>query len=249
MNSTVIRALMFGQTITPAFLIFAGLLAFTTLVPSRVTAQNPRLEARVTEVQRATVANEEALAYYTWQEQQTISINGEVRKQTLFQVQIGPDAKPLRAEIETGNESSGEAHRHGLIRQIVETKTEGYEDYVKQITALAQAYAHPNPERLWQLLQRGSITLGSAGFQGEFQLVVQNYLKAGDSVTLLFNSEQKALVSVQVSSYVSDPREPVTMSTQFVRLPSGLNHVSSMLINDESKQVTVMVQASDYQKM
>ena len=245
----MIRRLMFGQTITPTFLISAGLVAFTTLEPSRVAAQNPRLEARLAEVQRATIANEEALASYTWQEQQTISINGEVRKQTLFQVQVGPDARPLRAEIETGSESSGVAHRHSLIRRIVETKPEGYEDYAKQITALGQAYARPNPERLWQLLHRGSITLGSAGFQGEFQLVIQNYLKPGDSLTLLFNSEQKALVSVQVSSYVSDPREPATISTQFVRVPGGPNHVSSMLINDESKRIIVTVQTSDYQKM
>lgn len=239
---------MFGKT-TPTILISAGLFAYTTLVPSRVTAQNPRLEARLAEVQRSTGANEKALAYYTWQEQQTISINGEVRKQTLFQVQVGPDARPLRAEIETGSESSGEAHRHGLIRRIVETKPEGYEDYAKQIIALAQAYAHPNPERLWQLFQRGGITLGSAGFQGEFQLVVQNYLKPGDSVTLLFNSEEKALISVQVSSYVSDPREPVTISAQFVRLPGGPNHVSSLVMNGASKQIIVTVKSSDYQKM
>ena len=234
---------------TATLLISAALIAFTTLLLSRVTAQNPRLEARVAEVQRATVANEESLAYYTWQEQQTISINGEVRKQTLFQVQIGPDARPVRTEIETGSQSSGQVHRHGLIRRIVQTKTEDNEDYAKQIAALAEAYAHPNPERLWQLFHRGSITMGSAGFQGEFQLVVQNYFKPGDSVTLLFNSEQKALVSVQVSSYVSDPREPATISAQFVRLPGGPNHVSSILINDASKQITVTVQTSDYQKM
>ena len=121
--------------------------------------------------------------------------------------------------------------------------------YVKQIAVLAQAYVHPNPERLQRLFQRGSIALGSAGFQGEFQLVVQNYLKPGDSMTLLFNVKQKVLVSVQVSSYLSDPRDAATISVQFAQLPGGPNHVASMLLSGASKQLTVAVQNSDYQKM
>jgi hypothetical protein len=68
-------------------------------------------------------------------------------------------------------------------------------------------------------------------------------------MTLLFNSKQKALVFVQVSSYLSDPREPLTISAQFAQLPGGPNHVVSMLINGAGKQLSVAVQNSDYQKM
>jgi len=160
-------------------------------------------------------------------------------------VQIGPEGKPFRKVIDSGSD----ARRPSLIRRIVERQTEDYEDSAKQIAALAQAYAHPNPERLWQLFQRGNIVLGSAGFPDEFQLVVQNYLKSGDSMTLLFNSKQKALVFVQVSSYLSDPRDPLTISAQFAQLPGGPNHVVSMLINGAGKQLSVAVQNSDYQKM
>lgn len=241
----MIKALTFRHSIAQTAIITTGLLAFATLKPSRVDAQNPRLEERVVEVQQAAAANEEALAFYTWQEQQTISIHGEVKKQTLFQVQFGPDGKPLRKVIDSGSE----ARRPSLMRRIVEKKTEDYEDYAKQIAALAQTYAHPNPERLWQLFQRGNIMLGSAGFSDEFQLVVQNYLKPGDSMTLLFNLQKKALVFVQVSSYLSDPHDPATFSAQFAQLPGGPNHVASMLINGASKQLTVAVQNSDYKKM
>jgi len=239
------KLLTFGHAIAPTAIIATGLFAFAALKPSGAVPQNPRLEARVVEVQRAAVANEEALANYTWQEQQTITINGDVKKQTRFQVQIGPDGKPFRKVIDSGSD----ARRPGLIRRIVERKTEDYEDSAKQIAALAEAYAHPNPERLWQLFQRGNIVLGSAGFPDEFQLVVQNYLKSGDSMTLLFNSKQKALVFVQVSSYLSDPRDPLTISAQFAQLPGGPNHVVSMLINGAGKQLSVAVQNSDYQKM
>jgi len=248
-KSPEIRALISGHLIAVTAVLTAGLFALTALKPSGAVGQNPRLEERLAEVQRAAVTSEEALASYSWQEQQTISINGEVKKQTLFQVQIGPDGKQLKTEIDSGSASSSEGRRHSLIRRIVETKTDEYDAYAKQIAALAQAYVHPNPERLQLLFQRGSIALGSAGFQGEFQLVVQNYLKPGDSMTLLFNLKQKVLVSVQVSSYLSDPRDAATISAQFAQLPGGPNHVASMLINGASKQLTVAVRNSDYQKM
>jgi hypothetical protein len=239
-KSPEIRTLVSGRLIAVTAVLTAGLFALTTLKPLRAAAQNPRLEERVAEVQRAAVTSEEALASYSWQEQQTISVNGEVKKQTLFLVQIGPDGKQLKTEVDSGSEG----RRHSLIRRIVE-----YEDYANQIAALAQAYVHPNPERLQLLFQRGNIALGSAGFQGEFQLVVQNYLKPGDSMTLLFNFKRKALVSVQVSSYLGDPRDAATISAQFAQLPGGPNHVASMLINGASKQLTVAVQNADYQKM
>jgi hypothetical protein len=248
-KSREMKALTCGHLLVAAAVLTAGLLALAALKPLGAVAQNLRLEEHVAEVQRATVTSEEALASYSWQEQQTISINGEVKKQTLFHVQIGPDGKQLKTEVDSGTESSSEGRRHSLIRRIVETKTDEYEDYAKQIAALAQAYVHPNPERLQLLFQRGNITLGSAGFQGEFQLVVQNYLKPGDSMTLLFNLKQKVLVAVQVSSYLSDPRDAATISAQFAQLPGGPNHVASMLINGASKQLTVAVQNSDYQKM
>jgi hypothetical protein len=226
-----------------------GLFAATILVTPRALAQNPQLEARVAQVQQAAAANKQALAHYTWQEQQTISIKGQVKKQTLFQVQIGPDGKTLKTEVDSDSASSSEGRSCGLKHRIVEKKKEEYEDYVKRIAALAQAYAHPSPERLQQLFQRGNITLGSAAFPGEFQLVVESYLKQGDSMTLVFNPKQKVLVSVHVSSYLSDPQDAATISAQFAQLPGGPNHVASMLINGVSKQLTVAVQNSAYQKM
>jgi hypothetical protein len=243
-----------AKTLSSAHLILicrqtaAGFVAAIVLVAPGVLAQNPQLEERVAQVQQAAVTNKQALAYYTWQEQQTITIKGEV-KQTFFHVKMGPDGKPLKTELDSASEPSSGGRSHGLQHWIVPKKMEEYEGYVKQIAALAQSYAYPNPARLQQLFQQGNITLGSASFPGEFQLMVQNYLKQGDSMTLLFNPKQKMFVAVQVSSYLSDSQDTATISVQFAQIPGGPNHVAAMLINGASKQLTVTVQNSDYQKM
>jgi hypothetical protein len=212
-------------------------------------AQSPQLQERVTEIKQAAASNKQLLAQYTWQERQTISIKGEVKKQKLYLVQLGPNGKPQKTEIDPQDQTSEGGRRHGLKHRIVEKKTEEYEDYAKQIAALAQGYAQPDPERLQELYQQRNITLGSASMPGEVQLIIHNYVKQGDSMNLVFNRAQKVLQSINVSSYLDDPKDAVTLSAQFAGDPGGPHHVSSMLINGESKQLTVATQNFNYQKL
>jgi hypothetical protein len=80
-------------------------------------------------------------------------------------------------------------------------------------------------------------------------LVAASFLsfKPGDSVTLVFNRQEKALQAVQVASYLTDPSDAVTISVQFAKLPDGTNHVSTNQVTGVSKQLGVMVQNSSYQ--
>jgi hypothetical protein len=226
---------------------------FTTLFPALLLgiaafAQNPQLQERLGEIKQAAAANKQALAQYTWQEQQTVSIKGEVKKQELFQVQMGPDGKPQKTPI--GPQQPPPSVSGGRLKQrVVAKKKEEFQDYAHEIAALAQSYAQPDPERLQQAFQQGNLTLGSAGAPGEVQMAIANYIKPNDSVQLVFSQAQKAMQSLQISSYLSDPKDAVTISVQFSKLPDGTNHVSTSNINGVSKQLTVAVQNSNYQKM
>lgn len=228
--------------------LLAGWSVLAFLASPRALPQNPQLQERVTEIKQAAALNKQALAQYTWQEQQTISIKGEVKKQKLFLVRLGPDGKPEKTEIDPQEQSSG-GRKHGLKHRIKERKKEEYEDYAKQIAALAQDYARPDPERLQQLFQQGNIMFGSAGAPGVIKIVIHDYLKQGDSVTLVFNEAQKALESIAVSSYLDDPKDAMTLSAQYAKEPEVPNHVSNMLVNGVSKQLAVAMQNSNYQRM
>lgn len=210
-------------------------------------AQDPQLQQRVAEIKQSMAMNKEELAQYTWQEQQTISIKGEVKKQTQYQVQIGPDGKPQKTEIGAPDQSSDSGRSHGLKHRIVEKKKEEYEDYAEQIANLAQSYMHQDPAILQQLFQQGNVLVGSAGAPGEYKIVVHNFVKQGDSVTITFSKEQKAVQSIQIASFLSDPSDAVNISAQFAKIPYGPNHASDIVVNGVSKQLTVEMQNSNYQ--
>jgi hypothetical protein len=216
---------------------------FLSAVPFH--AQNPQLQQRLAEVKMATAANKQALAHYTWQEQQTTSIKGEEKKQQLFQVSVGPDGQQQKTQI--GGSQAAPPSGGRLKQHVVAKKTAEFQDYGEQIADLAKQYTQPDPGRLQQAFQAGNVSLQSGGGEGQVTLVIKNYIKPNDSVTLVFNSQQKAIQSVQVSTYLDDPKDAVTIAAQFAKLPDGTNHVTGTQVDGVSKQLTVVTQNSNYQ--
>src|SRR5271156_6534093 len=65
----------------------------------QIWAQNPDMQQRLAEIKASSAANKQALARYTWTEQQTTSIKGEVKKTQQFQVSIGPDGTQQKTPL------------------------------------------------------------------------------------------------------------------------------------------------------
>jgi len=203
------------------------------------------LQAKLAEVKQASAANKRALSHYNWQESVTTSIKGEVKKQQLFLVNVGPDGQQQKSEINA--QPAAQASGGPLKRHIVAKKKAEFKEYGEQIADLARRYTQPDPERLQQALQQGNISMQLGGGDTTMTLVVKNYIKPNDSLTLVFNKKLKAIQSVRVSSYLDDPSDAVTIAAQFAKLPDGTNHVTGSQINGVSKQLSVMTQNSNYQ--
>jgi hypothetical protein len=238
MRNTARRIL--GTTLLTLPVLLGGA-AFTRFA----NAQNPELQQRVTEVKESTAKNKQALASYSWNELVTISLKGEEKKQQHFLVRLGPDLKPQKTSLDPPPEPPSGGR---LKKRVVEKKTEEYKDYADQMKALAQQYVPPDGTLLQQAFAQGNILLGPTGTgPNQVQLVIHNYLKPNDSMTLIFDRGQKQLLSVQITSYMDDPKDAMTLTVQFSSLPDGTSHVSNVVIDGASKQMNIAIQNSNYQ--
>ena len=241
-----------NRRLAPGAFNFTIALSFTTALVTLVlcvpeaTAQNAALQARLAEVKQASLANKRALSHYNWQESVTTSIKGEVKKQQLFLVSIGPDGQQQKSEI---NAQPDQASGGALKRHIVAKKKAEYKEYGEQIADLARQYTQPDPDRLQQAYQQGNISLQLGGGEAMVTLNIKNYIKPNDLVTLVFNKQTKAIQSIRVASYLDDPKDAVTIAAQFAKLPDGTNHVTGTQINGASKQLAVVTQNSNYQPL
>jgi hypothetical protein len=188
------------------------------------------------------------MAQYTWVEQVTISLKGEQKKQEHFQVRLGPDGKPQKTSLDPP--PAPPEHEGRLKKHIVEKKKEEYKEYADQIKALIQQYVPPEKDLIEQAREKGNIMMGpAAGAPGQYRLVLSNYIKQGDNMTLIVDKAQKDLVSLSIASYLDDPKDAVNVTVAFARVPNGPNHVSGETINGVSKQLTVAIQNSNYQHL
>jgi len=223
--------------------------AFAAVVVMNVAkapAQDPQMVDKLMAIKSAQDANKQKLAQYTWQETETIAVKGDVKDTKVYQVQMGPNGQPQKTEI--SNQQAQPSGRQGRLKQHAEAHAkEEYQEYGQSISTLAKQYTTPDPDRLMQAKQQGNISLQPGN--GSVSLVIKNYVKPGDSVTLTVNDQTKQPISVQVSSYLSDPKDAVTIAAQFGQLPDGTNHVANTLVNGVSKHLTVNDQNANYQHL
>jgi hypothetical protein len=240
-------------------ILFPAILAVAASFAVRSSAQDDAkaaMQERLSQLKESQAQNKKNLATYTWQEQDTISLKGEVKKVEKFQVHTGPDGKPVKTPLDAGAagappaEAKGGGGRGGRLKEhVVEKKKEEFADYAKQIAALAQEYAKPDPAKLDAAKNAGNVKLGPGKMADEVAIALTSYIKPNDSMTITFNKNEKAIQNVQIASYLNDPKDAVRVMIQFAKLPDGTNHVASMVIDGESKQLNLAVQNSNYNKM
>jgi 23S rRNA pseudoU1915 N3-methylase RlmH len=218
----------------------------------RAVAQNPELQQRLAEVKEASAKNKQSLATYTWQEQDTISLKGEVKKQESFQVRLGPDGKPQKTPLnaEPAPSQAAGGRRGGRLKErVIENKKEEYKEYAQKMGALARSYTPPDPAKLQEAFKQGNVKPGAGATPDQVQLLITNYLKPNDSMTIVFDKAAKAIQSVQIASYMDAPSDAVKIAVQFTKLPDGTNHIANMTLDGVSKQLQIAVDNSNYKKM
>ena len=232
----------------PISLLMSWVFVFSTTLPGLTAAQSQEMKERVAEVKEAVARNKQALAQYTWVQQVTISLKGEQKKQEHFQVRLGPDGKPQKQSLDPP--PAPPKHEGRLKKHIVEKKKQEYREYADQIKELIQQYVPPEKDMLEQAYQKGNIMVGpEPGASGQYRLLISNYIKQGDKMTLVVDKTQKELSSLSIATYLDDPKDAVNVSVVFARVPGGPNHVSGETIDGVSKRLTIAIQNSNYQHL
>ena len=230
--------------------VFSALALTASLYSPQLHAQGGGdLQARVGELKESMARNKEALSQYTWEETVRIIVKGDEKKVEHFEVRQGPDGKPVKTPLDP--QEAQQAPQGGRLRQrIVAKKKEEFKEYADQMKELTQHYIPPDKDAISDAYAKGNIAIIPGGaIPGLIKIVIHNYYKPADTVTLNFNKGQKQLTSISVASWMDDPKDAMNLNVSFDRLPDGTNHVSNVSVEGVSKQLTVRTANSDYRKM
>jgi hypothetical protein len=219
-------------------------LLFSSIASAQGVKQE--IQQKLAAVKDSVTKNQLALRQYTWTEHTDMSLKGEVKKSTDTLCRYGPDGKVAKTPIGT---PAPKKEMRGLKKKVAEKKIGELQDYMERAASLIHRYMPPSPDSMQAAFQSGNASLGQAG-PGKIQLKFRDYAKPGDALTFNFDTSTKTLQSINVDSYLDDPKEDVvTLAVVFQSLPDGTNYIASTTLNAAAKQVVVKTTNTNYQKL
>src|SRR5882757_8420985 len=226
-------------------LIAAAVLAATVSAIAQIGggAGGGELQQKMAAVKQAAAENQQKLHHYQWTETTQLTLKGEPKPPTESMCQYGPDGTVQKTPMGPPPEqpSGGRLKKH-----VVEKKKEEMKDYMGQVKGLLAMYVPPDPQRMQQAFQAGNVSFHPAG-EGVAQLVFKDYAQPGDQMTLSFNTAARKISSVNVNTYMDDPKDTVTLTVQMASLPDGTNYVQQTKLAATAKKLQVTTTSSNYQ--
>ena len=236
------RRLTVAATTAAAFVVVMSL---AILSFAQMAGGSPELQQKLQALKQAAAENKQRLHQYQWVETTVLTYKGEDKPPKQNLCRYGPNGQIQKVPI---GEPQQQSQKGGKLRQrVVEKKTEELQDYMQQVKSVISLYVPPDAQRMQKVFQAHNVSIVPGG--GVAQLVFKNYAQPGDQMTIAFDMATKKIQSLDVNTYVGDPKGVVTLTAQFSSLPDGTNYVSQSVLNAQAKDVKVTTTNSQYSKI
>jgi hypothetical protein len=219
-------------------LVLAALLLFP---PGMIQAQQDKVAA----FKQALAQNQKRLGQYEWTETTIMKMKGEEKSRVQKHCFYGPDGKVQKQQISAPAQQQSPG---GLKGKIAAKKKEEISEYMKQAVELVHSYVPPAAERIQAARDSDKLSFSPMG-QSAVQLNFKDFMKPGDSMSLKVDKGRYALQSVSVKSYMEKKEDAIDLDVSFAALNDGVSYPAQIVLNAPAKNIQVVVQNSNYQKM
>jgi hypothetical protein len=186
--------------------------------------------------------NLEKLKQYTHKRRIRIEVRGDVRSTRVDQVRYA-DGKMATLPLEAPPPRSEPTGR--LRRRVAEKKREEFKEYARQLTSLLQGYLMPDPEKLRSQIDHASIQRTGSGTGANVQIVMHDFVKHGDSFTLVWSAAQRHPVRTEIKTDLD--KKPIGMTIEYQDMPEGPWYPAQVVLTAKNKDMRVLIDNYDYE--
>ncbi len=219
-----------------------------------VAEANP-LQQKLMALKKSAAENKEKLRHYQWTETTQLTLKGEAKPEKVNQCSYGPTGQVQKVPVGAPQQQQAQQQQSGgrrggaLKQRIIEKKTEEMKDYMQDVQTLLALYLPPNHDLMQQAFEKKNASMDKSADGSGAQLVFRNYAKAGDQMTIAFDSTAHKISTINVATYMDDPKEAVTLAVRMASLPDGTNYTQQTVLNATAKQLKVTTTNSNYAKL
>jgi hypothetical protein len=223
-------------------LISLAVAAFFASIPA--LPQSAELQEKLTAVKQSAVENKQKLHQYQWIETTQLTLKGDQKPPSQDSCMYGPDGQVQKTPIGPPPQQPSGGR---MKERIIEKKKAEMKDYMQDVKAVLALYVPPDPQKMQAAYQAGKVAMNPV--PGAVNLVFTDYAQPGDKMTLSFNSTTKKITSLNVSTYMGQEKDAVTLQVQMGNLPDGTSYTQKSVLDATAKQLVVTTTNSNYQKM
>ena len=224
-------------------LLIAGTILAAIVPVIAQTAPGAELQQKLAAVKQSTAENQQKLHKYQWKETTQLTLKGDPKPPSQSACQYGADGKVQKTPL-TPPPPPPSGGR--MKQKVIENKKEEMKDYMGDVKVLLAKYVPPNPQSMQQAFGSGKASLNPNASSGVAQIIFKDYALPGDQMTLSFDTAAKKISTVNVNTYLDNPKDAVTLAVQFASLPDGTNYVQQTVLNATAKNLVVTTTNSDY---
>ena len=233
-------------------LLVAALLVTPALAQMGPGGQGPaELQQKLAALKQSAAENKQKLHRYQWVETMQLTLKGQPKPAKSDLCSYGPNGLIQKVPIgEQQPQQQQQSGRRGKLKErVVEKKTDEMEDYMQQVKSIISLYVPPDPQRMQKAFQAHNVSMNSTLGAGAAQLVFKNYAQPGDQMTIAFDPAAKKVQTVNVNTYLGDPKDTITLAVRFATLPDGTNYAAQTVLNAPSKEIQVTTTNANYSKL
>jgi len=223
---------------------WALVLAATLVASASAIAQPADVQQKVAALKQSVAENQQKLHQYQWIETTQLTLNGEAKPASVSGCRYGPDGQVQKTPMSAPPPPPSGGR---LKQKVIAKKTGEMKDYMGQVKTLLALYVPPNPQHMQEALQSGKVSLNTTLGSGDAQIVFKDYAQPGDQMTVSFSTASKKVSSINVNTYMDDPKDTVTLAIQFASLPDGTNYVQQTVLDATAKKLQVTTSNGNYQ--
>lgn len=233
-------------------LLVAALLASPALAQMGGGQGSAGLQQKLAALKQSAAQNKQRLHQYQWVETTQLTLKGEPKPAKSDLCSYAPNGQLQKVPIgqqQTQQQPQQQGPRGRLKARVVEKKTEEMQDYMQQVKSVISLYVPPDAQHMQRAFQAHNVSLNSTMGAGPAQLVFKNYSQPGDQMTIAFDPAAKKIQTLNVNTYLSDPKDVITLAVQFASLPDGTNYPAQTVLSAPSKEITVTTTNANYSKL
>ena len=225
------------------FLVAVVLAAIVPAIAQTGGAAGGELQQKVTALKESVAENQQKLHRYQWTETTQLTLNGDAKAPNQQMCQYGPDGKVQKFAMNAPPPPSSGGR---LKQKVIANKKEEMKDYMEQVKSLLSMYVPPDPQKIAQDYQAGNASLKLAPGAQVTAIVFTNYAQPGDQLTFSFDTATRKISSINVNTYMDNPKDKVTLTVEMASLPDGTNFVQRTLLDATAKKLQVATTNSNY---